>query len=146
MRWLAACSSLKSVDDGPSPYRMSQHFLPKFGQKNVRDHVREPRVRLAKRVWCWIREWIFEPWRPIARSVVQRCRPWRLLRRRKQRTKAVVQAELLLETVRVVRNDLTEEDFVKPGQESCFAEPRANSGRVWGRITSRILRPGQGVR
>ncbi|SRR5258705_7204922 len=147
MRWLAACSSLKSVEDRPSPYRMmSQHLLPKFGQKNVKDHVSAPRVRLAKRIWRWIREWIFEPWQPLARGVAQRWRPSWLFRRPKQRTKVVVQTELLLDAVRVVRNDLTEEDFVKTGQESIFAQSRARSGRMWGRITSRIFRPGQGVR
>jgi hypothetical protein len=146
MRWLAACSSLKSVEDRPSPYRMRQHSLPKFGQKNVKDHVGKPHVRFAKRIWCWVREWIFEPWRPIARGVAQRCRPSRLFRRTKPRPKAVVQAELLLDTVRVVRNDLTEEDFVRTGQESFFAKPQASPNRMWGRITSRIFRPGQGVR
>jgi hypothetical protein len=78
--------------------------------------------------------------------VAQRCRPSRLFRRTKPRPKAVVQPELLLDTVRVVRNDLTEEDFVTTGQESFFAKPPASPGRVWGRITSRIFRSGESVR
>jgi len=146
MRWLAACSSLKSVEDRPSPYRMNENYLPRFEQKNAKGRIMtEPRPPPGKRIWCWIREWIFEPWQPTARKLKQLLPPWRL-RRSKKRPKSIVQAELLLETVRVIRNDLREEDFMKSAGRPAAAGTSAASGRGWGRITARIFRAGQSVR
>jgi hypothetical protein len=142
MRWLAACRSLKSVEDGPSPYKMTQqNLVPRFGQ--WRGGGAGP-LGIAKRIWGWIREWVFEPWKPIARKAMERCRPARLLQ--KKRAKAAVQAELVLDTVRVLRNDLREENFVPERKREIFAGPGPREGRAWGRITSRIFGPGQSMR
>ena len=144
MRWLAACSSLKSVENRPSPYRVNENYLPRFEQKNAKGRITtEPRPPLAKRFWCWIREWIFEPWQPLARKLKRLLPPWRLARSKKR---CVVQPELLLETVRVIRNDLREEDFMKSAGQPAAAGTSATSGRAWGRITARIFRAGQSVR
>src|SRR5438093_1423304 len=148
MQWLAVGESLKSIEDRPSPYKMrQQNLLPRFGQKSSKGEIAPvARLPLAKRIWCWIREWIFEPWQPIARNVIERFRPSRLSSRKKKRTKAPMQAELLLETVRVIRNDLRDEDLMKAAERSVFAGPRASSGRAGGRIASRIFGSGESVR
>jgi len=138
MRWLAACRSLKSVEDGPSPYRMTQqNLVPRFGPKNAGG-----RMGVVRMVAGWLYEWVVEPWRPVMRKLGALCRPPRLLTGPRKRSKAPVQAELLLDTVRVMRNDLRDEDLL-PGKKR--AAP-VGSGRGWGRITSRLFGPGQSVR
>jgi hypothetical protein len=131
MRWLAACRSLKSVDDRPSPYRMTQqNLLPRFGPRTARHSG------VMKTMLAWFREWVWEPWRPVVRKLCGLCRPPRLLARTRQRAKAVVQAELVLDTVRVMRNDLREDDLA----------PEKKRGQSWGRMTSRIFGTSESVR
>src|SRR5688572_20989947 len=104
MRWLAACRSLKSVEDGPSRYKLTQqNLVPRFGPKTGR------RVGVVKVVLAWLREWVMEPWEPVARRLRALCRAPRLLTEPKKRAKMPVQAELVLDTVRVMRNDLRDD-------------------------------------
>jgi hypothetical protein len=131
MRWLAACRSLKSVEDGPSPYRMiQQNLLPRFGARNAR------RVGVPKRVAEWLREWILDPWRPVVQKLTGLCRPPRLMARARKRSKTPIQAELVLDTVRVMRNDLRDEDLAPPKKR----------GQSWGQMTSRIFGTSESVR
>jgi hypothetical protein len=131
MRWLAACRSLKSVDDRPSPYRMTQqNLLPRFGPRAA------GQGGVAKRVLAWLWEWIGEPWRPVVQKLCSLCRPPRILTRTRKRAKTPIQAELVLDTVRVIRNDLTDEDLV----------PEKKRGPSWGRMTSRIFGTSESVR
>jgi len=143
MRWLTACRSLKSVEDGPSPYRViEQNLVPQFGQeKGVASGV-----GLGKRLRRWFVEWVIEPWRPVAQKAKTLCRPPKLIGPGRRRGKKPIQAELVLDTVRVVRNDLRDEDLVASGK-ALYAGPGpgAGAGRAWGRITSRIFGPGQSV-
>jgi hypothetical protein len=131
MRWLAACRSLKSVENRPSPYRMTQqNLLPRFGAKNP------GRVGAVKWVAEWLREWVWDPWRPVVQKLRNLCRPPRLLTRTRRRVKTPIQAELVLDTVRVMRNDLTDEDLA----------PQKKRGQSWGRMTSRIFGTSESVR
>ena len=131
MRWLAACRSLKSVDDRPSPYRMTQqNLLPRFGPRAA------GQGGVAKQVLAALREWIWEPWRPVVKKLCDLCRPPRLLARTRPRAKTPIQAELVLDTVRVMRNDLKDEDLV----------PEKKRGQPWGRMTSRIFGTSESVR
>jgi hypothetical protein len=146
MRWLAACRSLKSVEDGPSPYRMTQqNLVPRFGRT-----AGTSGFGVGKVLRRWFTEWLIGPWRPLMAKVQALCKPPRLPGRRK-RAKTPVQPELLLDTVRVLRNDLRDEDLTvraKRAEEPICAGPGpgAGAGRAWGRITSRIFGPGQSVR
>src|SRR5688500_1810290 len=170
MRWLTACRSLKSVEDGPSPYRMvEQHLVPQFGrggvvqsaqckvqiEKVLEPHQCGPRTRgwmrlgpaLGKRLRSWFVDWVIEPWRPVVMRAKALCRPPKLPGRPRRRIKAPIQAELLLDTVRVVRNDLRDDDLLASGKAMYAGPgPGAGAGRAWGRITSRIFGPGQSVR
>jgi len=131
MRWLAACRSLKSVDDRPSPYRMTQqNLLPRFGPRAA------GQGGVTKTVLAWLREWVWEPWRPVVQKLRGLCRAPRLLARPRQRAKTAVQAELVLDTVRVMRNDLRDEDLV----------PTKKRGQPWGRMTARIFGTSESVR
>jgi hypothetical protein len=131
MRWLAACRSLKSVEDRPSPYRMTQqNLLPRFGPRTV------CQGSVVKRVLAWLREWVWEPWRPVVQKLGGLCRPPRVLARTRKRAKTPIQAELVLDTVRVMRNDLRDEDLV----------PEKKRGQSWGRMTSRIFGTSESVR
>lgn len=131
MRWLAACRSLKSVEDGPSRYKLTQeNLVPRFGPKNA------GRVGVVRRVLGWLRDWVTEPWRPVVRRLGALCRPPRLLAGPKKRAKAPVQAELVLDAVRVMRNDLREEDLL----------PARKRGQPWGKVAARIFGESQGVR
>src|SRR5215204_7363837 len=97
MRWLAACRSLKSVEDGPSPYRMTQqNLLPRFGPRTAGG------AGVFKRLLAWLRDWIWEPWRPVMQKLRGLCRPPRILMRTRKRARPAVQAELVLDTVRVM--------------------------------------------
>jgi len=145
MRWLTACRSLKSVEDGPSPYRMmEQNLVPQFGQVKS---AAASGLALGKKLRRWFVEWALEPWRPVLQKVKALRRPPKLIGPGRRRAKKPIQAELLLDTVRVVRNDLRDEDLVASGK-ALYAGPGpgAGAGRAWGRITSRIFGPGQSVR
>lgn len=142
MRWLTACRSLKSVEDGPSPYRMTQqNLVPRFGQmKNAAANG----FALGRSLRRWFMEWVIEPWRPVAQRINALRKAPKLPGRGRRRLKAAVQAELVLDTVRVMRNDLREEDLLARGKTICAGPgPGAGAGRAWGRITSRIFGPGQ---
>ena len=145
MRWLTACRSLKSVEDGPSPYRMTQqNLVPRFGQ--VKSAAAAGGVAIGKSLRRWFVRLVIEPWRPVMAKAKTLCRPPKLTGRRR-RIKAPVQPELLLDTVRVVRNDLRDEDLIASGKAMYAGPgPGAGAGRAWGRITSRIFGPGQSVR
>jgi hypothetical protein len=131
MRWLAACRSLKSVEDGPSRYKLTQqNLVPRFGPKTGKH------AGIVKRVLGWLREWVIEPWEPVARRLRALCRPPRLLMGPKKRAKTPVQAELVLDTVRVMRNDLRDEDLL----------PVKKRGQPWSRVASRLFGPNQIVR
>lgn len=145
MRWLTACRSLKSVEDGPSPYRMvEQNLVPQFGQAKS---AAASGLALGKRLRSWFVEWVIEPWRPVVRKAKTLCRPPKLAGRARRRIKAPIQPELLLDTVRVVRNDLRDEDLLASGKAMYAGPgPGAGAGRAWGRLTSRIFGPGQSVR
>ena len=168
MRWLTACRSLKSVEDGPSPYRMvEQNLVPQFGEvqsaKWKMQNAKFPHpgplpegegragegvgFALGRNLRRWFMEWVIEPWRPVVMRAKALCRPPKLPGRPRRRIKAPIQAELLLDTVRVVRNDLRDEDFLASGKAMYAGPgPGAGAGRAWGRITSRIFGPGQSVR
>lgn len=164
MRWLTACRSLKSVEDGPSPYRMvEQNLVPQFGEvQSAKWKVQnaesphpgplpegEGRAGFAvgRNLRRLFMEWVIEPWRPVVMRAKALCRPPKLPGRPRRRIKAPIQAELLLDTVRVVRNDLRDEDFLASGKAMCAGPgPGEGAGRAWGRITSRIFGPGQSVR
>ena len=145
MRWLTACRSLKSVEDGPSPYRMvEQNLMPQFGQAK---RAAASGLALGKRLRNWFVEWVLEPWRPVGQKVKQLCKPPKLGAPGRRRAKRPIQPELLLDTVRVVRNDLSDEDLVASGKAMYAGPgPGAGAGRAWGRLTSRIFGPGQSVR
>jgi hypothetical protein len=151
MRWLAAGRSLQSVEDRPSPYRMTQqNLLPRFGQKVAPSVERGAGFLrgVALQAWHCARTWVVEPWKPVARTIAEkwRLRPWKNPFQPRRRTE-VVQAELLLESVRVVRNDLSDMDFEsQQASDREVAGAAARTGRSWGRITSRIFGSGQGVR
>ena len=143
MRWLTACRSLKSVEDGPSPYRMvEQNLMPQFGQAKS-----ATAIGVGRRLRRWFMEVMVEPWRPVAQKVKGLCRPPKMIGTGRRRAKKPIQAELVLDTVRVVRNDLRDEDLLASGK-ALYAGPGpgAGAGRAWGRITSRIFGPGQSVR
>lgn len=130
MRWLAACRSLKSVEDGPSPYRMTQqNLVPRFGPRGAGG-----RMGMIRALARWFCEWVVEPWRPVMRKLGALCRPPRLLRGARKGSKTPIQAELVLDMVRVMRNDLRDEELL-PGKK------RVVLGRV-----SRIFGSGQSVR
>ncbi|MCI0745463.1 MAG: hypothetical protein L0Y58_08670 [Verrucomicrobia subdivision 3 bacterium] len=148
MRWLAVGRSLKSVEDRRSPYKMTQqNLLPRFGQKvgpcveQGMGLVKGVWVQLWRSLWCWV----VDPWRPVWRKLAGKVEAgkWRHpFRRRQRRATQVVQTELLLESIRVVRNDLSESDFKLAPP---LARPAATP-KIWGRITSRIFRSDQNVR
>lgn len=141
MRWLAACRSLRSVEDGPSPYRMTQqNLVPRFGAREAGGRG------WVKAILAWLYEWIVEPWRPVARRLGAFCRPPRMAAGPRKKAKTPIQAELVLDTVRVMRNDLREDDFLPGRKRGALAGSEPRSNRSWGRITSKIFGPGEGVR
>src|SRR5687767_13062114 len=158
MRWLAVGKSLESIEDRPSPYKMTQQnlvprFVPKAGaERSLSVRLFRPLRGLSVRqhgpaVWQSVKAWMFEPWKPVARRIATIFRPrgWKNPFAQRRNTQ-VVQTELLLQSVRVVRNDLSDMDLDLPAKRSEFAETAASSSRAWGRLTSRIFGSGQGVR
>jgi hypothetical protein len=115
-----------------------QNLVPRFGAKKDGGAM-----SALKRLGRWIYEWVVEPWIPVARRLRVLCAPPRLMSGTRKRAKAIVQTELLLDTVRVLRNDLSD-DGISAGKKRALAGP--GGGRAWGRITSRIFGPGESVR
>jgi hypothetical protein len=109
-----------------------QNLLPRFGPRGAGQGGALQRVLAA------LREWVWEPWRPVVQKLCGLCRPPRVptLTRARKRVKAPIQAELILDTVRVMRNDLKDEDLV----------PEKKRGPSWGRVTSRLFGTSESVR
>jgi hypothetical protein len=93
---------------------------------------------------AWVKKLNPLTWRPSRKAEGPRMRPWQ--------TRAVVQAELSLENVKVIRNELNDSDLqVVPTRTS--SKPVAEGSRLrpmgeiesttFGRLTSRLLGQGQ---
>jgi len=156
LQLLTVTRSIKTVKDQPSPYRMKQdHLLPKFSASRTETEVADaethaPDVRgreEGKAVTDSETSQGKAPGSALAeeRRVPQEgfFRRWMPFRRkRRERQRMPVQTELLLEAVKVVRNDFSEEDVFAGGLSAGKAprpKTRTTAGRWWVKVQSRFL-------
>jgi len=143
VRLLLANRSLNTVKDEPSPYKMKQaNLLPKFGSKKKDDEAEaEPPVAIQP---ATVREF------PKAAEKAAQKAPlltqWlgfaKRFRRLPTSKRIPVQTELLLENVRVMRNDLQE--MAHPGQpmrtqEGFVPKTSTVAGQWWLRLQLRLF-------
>src|ERR1041385_8632504 len=172
-RLLAAGRSIMGIRNNPSPYRMNQqNLLPKFApiqkatvggkrqeeapgiassEPAVVQNASEPAVAVGENpppgcdstVEPRPRKSKSNPMAVIASGLAQ----WTGRSRRAsapEKVGAQIQGELLLDRVKVVRNDLTDSDFelvavALPGATASSRE-RPGLGVVWNRLSARLLR------
>ncbi len=159
LRWLAATRSISGVRDKPSPYRMLQpNLLPKFGNNPARGRTRAQEDKSKERKPQMAVNNVPEHEKredendcehehekkdvPVAelihaKAIETQERAWMFWRKwgRGKRTKVIpVQTELGLDTVQVVRNDLSDSDLevvtkAKKRLEGTLAPPEGQPGR-----------------
>jgi len=153
MRLLVAGRSLNTVKNQPSPYKMKQaNLLPKFAPKKVDEQADVEASVLAKE--ATVRE--ISNGGPAARTAGKPAQRLALLtrwlafgnrfRRLPASKRIPVQTELLLENVRVVRNDLQESAHaVQPvggglrHRQSVLPKTSTVAGQWWVRLQMRLF-------
>lgn len=177
-RLLAAGRSVMGIKKQPGPYRMNQdHLLPRFDANQrvpAAVHLSDSSGK-ALEVSSDLRQDDSSPAAPAPEQLANRRSPERkgqprrnvlfrlmarLIRRRQEGGKSPshlsgssarpVQTELSLNTVKVVRNDLADNDaeFVARGQKAAAAASKSAGatpsrkplGMVWNRLSARLLR------
>jgi len=143
VRLLLANRSLNTVKDEPSPYKMKQaNLLPKFGSKK-KDEESEAEPPVTSQAET-VREFSNSADKPTPK--VPRFARWLGFAKRFRRVpvgkRIPVQTELLLENVRVMRNDLQE--MAHPGQpmrtqEAFVPKTSTVAGQWWLRLQLRLF-------
>ena len=147
MQLLTVTRSIKTVKDKPSPYRMKQeHLLPKFSPAKEGEEETPPRETPAKEASSAVQG-------PSPAPVVTARTPrigffsrWLRFGKRSRGRARVrgdrlpVQTELLLEAVRVVRNDFSESAlFSSSHREAHQPKPGAVGAHWWLRVQARLF-------
>jgi len=147
MQLLTVTRSIKTVKDKPSPYRMKQdHLLPKFSPAKEGGEETPARETPAKEASSAVQG-------PSPAPVVRAQTPktgffsrWFRFRKRSpgrvrlRGDRLPVQTELLLEAVRVVRNDFSESAlFSSSHREAHRPKPAAVGGHWWLRLQARLF-------
>lgn len=176
MQLLTVGKSFRTIDDRPSPYRMmQQNYLPRFGPMHgggVKEPTRPlqpPRPTQPKPAWAGVQESA----RVVAKAVgprvaqgaakaapgertrgVRRWFGWGRKAGGRRAGAQVVQGELALDLVKVVRNDLSESDLeVVPAVPRPASPPEERPATVrrqarsaekgsWGWLARCVLRLG----
>ena len=163
MQLLVAGRSLKTVKDQPSPYKMKQaNLLPKFAGKKADGeqeaapaglrHGRGPEAGNSEQAMPTSADYP----QPVIQVGVKRpvLQGWYAFRKRLQRSRSSkvrpVQAELSLDTVRVVRNDLRDGDPANPPaggsakhRKAALPRTRVVGGHWWTRLQMRLFERGR---
>ena len=145
---LAATRSIKTAKDEPSPYRMKQRILlPKFGPKADTDYFGDETGEKTSPL-SGIAESAQQSKPEGVESIVKksnRLSGWAAFRgkiwRRSHKGQPLVQTELSLETVQVVRNDLQECSAVQDAGRK-QVRPKETSpvaGQWWARLQGRMF-------
>ena len=146
MHLLTVGRSLKPVKDKPSPFRMKQPILlPKFGPKPSVDADRDLAEAIpdAGSSAALVKDIQTEAVREIKAQVQ---RNWFLFR--KAGKGAMVQTELSLDSVRVVRNDLQESGQARSSGKNPFVRRNSKqtvtvAGQWWTRLQERLFARGR---
>jgi hypothetical protein len=143
MQLLTVTRSIKTVKNQPSPYRMKQeHLLPKFSPAKEGEEEASAGEASAAPVEGQTpapvvtaqtpKIGFFSRWLRFGKRSRGRARP--------RGDRMPVQTELLLEAVRVVRNDFSESAlFSSSHREAHRPKPQAVGGHWWLRVQARLF-------
>ena len=171
MRLLTVGQSVRGLSNEPSPYKINeQHFLPKFASVGRPVSLAPPKERLAQAVRVRSSDQAvavdpasravtvaaFTP-SPVAKAIQRPVsvakeeeKGWRSLlsffgRSKPRPRRPLVQGEMTLETLKVVRNDLSEADLevvpvklATPAEPAPAAKDETVANSVWSRATAQL--------